>query len=364
MRQRRILYLLLAAWLSACDRAAPPSSGATITLERVVTLGGEAEPGERAAPPAAVRALESGGYVVSVEPSSSAAEGLPRVYGPDGRFRFSVGRIGDGPGEYRAPIVWATLPGDSLLVTDESRSVGTIVDPAGRAVRYLALPTVTRQVVLTSDHVLMANAPYNRDGNASAPLARLDATGQLVQGFGGDSAGCGRLCGVLGTRRLAADSHGGLWAAHQAKAYILEHYDRAGRRTKQFKLAPAWFVPMDSFPPRPGDRTPLSMIHGLGLDARGHLWVMGSTADPEWQRGLGDPRPGEGGSTTRRVVDLARYRDGVLEVRDTATGALIASRRFPDSPLLLPVAPGLVALATTDDDGWFSIVIHRVSIEN
>lgn len=363
MRRGPILELMILACLSACDRTAPPAPGTTITLETVVKLGGETDPYERAAIPVAVRALESGGYVVSAEPGMSAAEGMPRVYGPDGRFRFSVGRIGDGPGEYRAPIVWATLPGDMLLVLDETRSSAAIVDPLGTFVRRFSVPIATREVVVSSDGELIGNAPYNRQGGESAPLVRLDADGTLLSSFGGDSVDCGRLCGVLGTRRLVADAHGGIWAAHPAKAYVLEHYDSAGRRTRQFRPSAEWFESLDSFPPPPGDRTPLSMVHGLSLDREGHLWIVGSTADPEWEKGLGDPRPGEGGSY-RRVVDLARYRDGVIEVRDTATGALIASRRFPDTPVLLPVGPGLIAQATTDDDGWFSIAIRRVSVGN
>lgn len=363
MKRRPIFEILMVACLSACERVAPPPPAATITVEPVVTLGGESELSDRAALPAAVRALESGGYVVSVEPSSGAAEGLPRIYGADGQLQFSVGRLGDGPGEYRTPIVWSTLPGDSLLVADEMRSTVAIVDPHGNLVRRLAIPVGIRQIIVTIDQTFVGNAPYNRDGNESIPLMRLDRAGNLASSFGGDSVGCGQFCGVLGSRRLVADAHGGVWAAHQAKAYVVEHYDRAGRRTKQFKLSPEWFVPMDSFPPPRGDRTPMSMIHGLSLDADGRLWVMGSTADSAWQDGLGDPRPGEGGSY-RPVIDLARYRDGVLEVRDTATGALLASRRFPDSPVLLPVGPGLIAQATTDNDGWFSIAIRRVSIGN
>jgi hypothetical protein len=362
MRPRLISHLLILGCLSACDRSVAPPAEATITLEPVVTLRGETEPGDRAALPSAVRALESGGYVVSVEPSSSAPAGLPRVYGADGQYRFSVGRIGEGPGEYRTPIVWSTLPGDSLVVTDEMRSVGAIIDSRGTLVRQFGVPVGIRQIVVTSDRAFIGNSPYNRNGNASAPLVRLDSAGRLVASFGGDSVGCARFCGVLGARRLAADAAGGVWAAHQTKAYILEHYDRAGSRTKQFSFSPDWFAPMDSFPPRRDDRTPLSMIHGLSLDLEGRLWVMGSTADSAWEEGLGDPRPGEGGSY-RPVIDLARYRDGVLEVRDTATGALIASRRFPDSPVLLPVGPGLIAQAITDDDGWFSIAIRRVAID-
>lgn len=361
MGPQPIFVLPILGCLSACDRTTPPTT--TITVETVVTLGGETDPSDRAALPAAVRALESGGYVVSVEPSSSGREGLPRVYGADGRFQLSVGRLGEGPGEYRTPIVWSTLPGDSLVVTDEMRSAATIVDAQGNLVRRLAVPAGIRQLIVSSDHVLIGNAPYNHQGNESAPLMRLDSAGNLVASFGGDSAGCGRLCGVLGTRRLVADADGGVWAAHQAKAYVLEHYDRAGRRTKQFRLSPEWFAPMDSFPPRRGDQTPMSMVHGLSLDADGRLWIMGSTADSAWEEGLGDPRPGERGSY-RPVIDLARYRDGVLEVRDTATGALLASRRFPDSPVLLPAGPGLIAQATTDEDGWFSIAIRRVSIGN
>lgn len=45
--------------------------------------------------------------------------GHVRVYGPDGEHRHTFGRRGDGPGEFRNPLVIASIPGDTLVVLDE-----------------------------------------------------------------------------------------------------------------------------------------------------------------------------------------------------------------------------------------------------
>jgi hypothetical protein len=58
--------------------------------------------------------------------------GRVRVYGPEGEFRYSFGRPGGGPGEFRqSPLVIASLPGDTLVVGDEFPWRFTYFDQAG-----------------------------------------------------------------------------------------------------------------------------------------------------------------------------------------------------------------------------------------
>ena len=359
---RFVPRLLATLLLAGCSGAPDDSRAATIRIERVMTLQGAGDSARFAAYPYAVRRLASGALVVSPEPYNGRGDVLPRRFDAAGRFQSTIGRIGDGPGEFREPVAWGELGGDSLLVADVTLRRASVFGTDGSVARTFPLPVGARTVLVGSDRSLVANVPSGTSGGTWAPLTRIDREGKVAASFGGDSTGCGRLCGLVGVRLLAADADGAVWAARQLEDFVLERYDREGRRTRSLHIAADWFPSLDSFPPAPGDRFPFSIINSIALDSAGRLWIAGSTADPDWESSLGPARPGEGGTTYRPVADVNRYRDGILDIRDTTTGALIAQHRFTDSPILLLVEPGLLAQVRTDDDGWHVIDILRVSV--
>jgi hypothetical protein len=362
MQPRHPVFLATLLTAAACGGAHEATPGGAIITDSLLTLGASTDSGALTAWPSAVRAIHSG-FVVSSSPvpPRGADELLPHLYDRRGHFTRMLGRRGDGPGEFQIPTVWDTLPGDSLLVTDLRRPSATILSADGAFGRSFPLLGGARQVVVTADGDLVVNAPYNGLGSTWAPLVRTDRQGTVKVTFGGDSAGCGRYCGELGGRALVADADGGVWAAWQLKAYVLEHYDHRGRLIRRFRPSATWFAQIDSFPPPAGDQHPPSMIQGLQQDAAGHLWIIASTADPHWERGLGPAKPGEGGRAYRPVTDIAAYLDGVIEVRDTVTGALLATRRFPLSGLL-PVGPTLIAQIRTNEDGAYLVDLLRMSL--
>ena len=355
------LLVALALVAAACADAPGDTSAPAMRVEPTMTLRGEGDSGRFAGYPFAVRRLRSGGFVVSPGPFARGADGLPRRFDAAGRFEAVIGRIGEGPGEFRTPVAWGEIGGESLLVSDRTLQRASVIGPVGSVARTFPLPNGAENLAIASDGDLVVNVPYGGGGSGWAPLARVDAEGRVGANFGGDSAGCGRLCGILGLRLLAADGDAGVWTSRTVKDYVLDRYDREGRATGHLRIEAEWFPRMDSFPPPPGDRFPFSLVNGVALDSAGRLWIVGSTADPEWETALGPPRPGEGGTAYRPVADMVRYRDGILDIRDTTSGALIAHHRFPDSPVLLLIEPGLLAAVRTTDDGWHEIDILRVS---
>ena len=357
----RLAALVLVA--TACAEAPDGGSPPALRIERTTTLHGAGDSGHFAEYPFAVRRLRSGGFVVSPGPFAGRGDVLPRRFDRTGRFEATIGRIGDGPGEFRTPVAWGEIGGDTLLVADRTLRRVSAIGPGGVEARAFSMANDAEQLAVTSDGGLVVNVPYGAGGPGWTPLVRVDADGRVGATFGGDSAGCGRLCGILGLRLLAADGDGGVWTSRRVKDYLLDRYDRDGRATRHLRIDAEWFPRVDSFPPPPGDRFPYGIVNGIALDSAGRLWIVGSTADPDWKAGLGPELAGEGGTTSRPVADLVRYRDGVLDIRDTTTGALIAHRRFADSPVLLLIEPGLLAAVRTTDDGWREIDILRVSMD-
>jgi hypothetical protein len=346
----------LLLFLAACHRPGPAIIQ-QISWTQIVTLGADSGEGALTTFPAAVVRDREGRYIVS---EGVAADLLPRVYDSAGHFIQVLGHTGDGPGEYRRPSVWF-LSADSVVVTDEQQGQVTVLAPDYSVVRTFSAEAPHSAARLVNGDIII-NAPYHRVRRPDwAPLMRYGAAGAERTAFGGDSGGCGRVCGVVGVRILAADPHSGFWSAWQARRLVLEHFDSTDARVKRFEPAAVWFPAMDSLPSSL-DRKPFPLVSGLSFDSAGRLWILASIADPQWESGLGAPKPAERGSY-RPVADVVKYRDGIIEVRDTVRGALIASTRLPDSPILLAIAPGVVGRLRRDEDGWTFIDVWQMRLQ-
>ncbi len=119
-----------------------------------------------------------------------------RFYDSEGRYLFSVGREGEGPGEFRdLQRVWA-LPGDSLLAYDFFPSKLSIFTPAGEFVRSVHVRAPDGRQVLVQgalgDGTLIVQgapswgAPGATSGivRDSVPYYRFDRDGRLLDTLG------------------------------------------------------------------------------------------------------------------------------------------------------------------------------------
>ncbi len=69
-----------------------------------------------------------------------------RFYDGEGRYLRSVGREGDGPGEFRSVGLVGLLAGDSILVFDSRQDRGSIFDASGTLVRSFRIETAEERV--------------------------------------------------------------------------------------------------------------------------------------------------------------------------------------------------------------------------
>ncbi len=99
-------------------------------LEEDLTITGAGDSVAELANPSGV-AVDRQGRVYVVDD-------LIKVFGPDGRFLRTLGRLGDGPGEYRGAEL--TTVGDSLLLLDLRNSRLSLFDAAGHFVRSWHVP--------------------------------------------------------------------------------------------------------------------------------------------------------------------------------------------------------------------------------
>ncbi|MCB9505930.1 MAG: hypothetical protein H6692_07285 [Gemmatimonadales bacterium] len=126
---------------------------------------------------------------------------------------------------------------------------------------------------------------------------------------------------------LAAAADGGVWAARAAYAYEIRRHDGTGAQVGTLEPVREWFQRWSQDDNRAGAdfrRVPLKpRITGLQELPDGRLAVLIVTADANFA-----PLPdadGEGPAFSPEEFD--KYADTVVEVIDSATGALLASMR-------------------------------------
>jgi hypothetical protein len=116
------------------------------------------------------------------------------IFGPDGEFRRSVGRSGDGPGEFRSPYFSYGHRGDSLVVFNLYRSA-LVYDSEGRFGRNFVPGGVEGETqgvpkgvfgdgTLLFMQYQMERQPPPGLGRNEVELVRVDLAGGLVQRFG------------------------------------------------------------------------------------------------------------------------------------------------------------------------------------
>jgi hypothetical protein len=152
MTPRRFLAMLAVALFGCRDAARAPATALVRDSAGVRIVDNRGEPGRigwRVSPKAAVdvggdpesrlfrvmsAARLSDGRIVAANSGSSTLE----VFAADGTHLQTIGRAGDGPGEFRALFWVARAAGDSILGWDSGLSRLSVFAPDGRFVRTVA----------------------------------------------------------------------------------------------------------------------------------------------------------------------------------------------------------------------------------
>jgi hypothetical protein len=138
--------------------------------------------------------LEENAEVINVAPTvrvdgeeflvADAREAQFRIYGADGGMIGHFGARGDGPGEFRAPVVLDRLPDRSLLAVDRLRGL-TVHTPDGQAlVRTIETPfTGIHDLRVIDDTLVYVVAPLpGRDMEERIHITNM-RSGEIVRSF-------------------------------------------------------------------------------------------------------------------------------------------------------------------------------------
>ena len=162
-----------------------------------------------------------------------------RVFGPDGTFRKTVGRDGEGPGEFRWPSRVRSLGPDTLLVWDQSLQRISLFDGEGRFLSMIPLRPSPGNLFPGDEWLMGRNwidsplAPRDRDPVRAAveALPPVDSVATL--------------------RYVKVTNDGWLWVSSVRppadSAISWQIYDLTGRRVAEARTPPR-FQPHDIGP--------------------------------------------------------------------------------------------------------------------
>lgn len=272
-----------------------------------------------------------------------------KVFDRSGRFIRTVGRDGQGPGEFRGVGSIDVLPGDTLVVFDWGTSRYSLFS---RDYEYLAtapLPLMPERdaVALEDGEFVFARAIHTAKERGQ-PLHRVSRDGKLARSFGSSSGEFRPDVPYQLSRAIGRSRGAQMWSALRT-SYQVDLLDaRAGMVVRTFVRDVPWFPPGIAPAPRgrAEDLTPKPFIYDVDEDPSGLLWVLIAVPDPQWRTAVSSAPPG--GHAT--VTDDHAYRDVVIEVIDPARGVVLATTRMKERVTQF-IGAGMIGTVIEDAGG-------------
>jgi hypothetical protein len=296
--------------------------GCRIELTSLVRLGDAAGSG-MVSDQAWIWTNPRGGYFVSA--SANMAE--IRSYDASGKFSRIVGRLGDGPGEYRAGHLLAFTQGDTMHILDRRRRQWTILDRDFSVRDAKSLPLIPVSAVPLSSDLIVLTGELDTRSTIGYPVHLVSRTKGLVRSFGVERPVADPRRPWESTRILGPGSAGRVWIARPT-SYEIKSVDTLNRVHRHFLRSVPWFPPRDR--PQNGSANEVKPAPGIidvREDADGLLWVLLSVADSNWAPRAAAKLPN--GMEFLSDLDQDQLWDTIVDVIDPRTGSLLASQRFP-----------------------------------
>lgn len=273
-------------------------------------------------------------------------------YSGNGALRGTIGRHGEGPGEFSLITDVAVGRGDTVFIADYNRRISVLAPaPSLQYVRSFTVPATPRDLVeLSGGELGVAGMRYTAE-HVGFPVQLLDRDGRGATAMGAIDPIVRPDMRSTDDRRLAAARDGTLWSAHTT-AYVIERWSVEGELLQRIAPNLEWFPARGPSPRQPEDHAerpptrPEPLISGIALGAD-VLWVALWTADRDWSEGRA------------RATDPTRnsVRDGLIHAVDPRSGQILAELRTPRPGYM--TSTGLIASLREVPSGLIEIDLWR-----
>lgn len=347
------------------DPDATACPGCSISARQILRLGEDDGPGAISGMPGTVFRDGRGRYWVLQDNAP------PMVYGPNGHFIRSIGRLGSGPGEFRSPDEGVALPGDSVLILDWLGGRASVIAPDLTIKRSITLPRRILSwgaVSLDWPDRIVVSAVLNTAESAGWPLHLLSMRtnkATVLRSFGSND-GEMRSSDLfhMGVNFAPASTRKTFWTVDDAQ-YVATEWDREGNRLRAIERRPRWFAAKSNL--RMGGRStpPSPIADAIMVDRNGLLWLFTRVPGKNWREAWANvPRlpPGTVGEmpASRGPAWQQLYQTN-LEVVDSK-GRVIATSQFSRSVVIGPIDHELVAEYHESSSGNPYVAIVRYSL--
>lgn len=268
------------------------------------------------------------------------------IYGSEGAMLHTIGRSGQGPGEYGTDLHIVVESDEIALVADNSYQRLTTLRE-GEAVGTVRLPRrIQSLALLEGGQLLVHGRPSGLEGDSEDRFSLVDRDAGEVRSFGGVATDLADLDQWV----VSSGAHGGFWVASGWK-YELHRW--AHPDSLEYTLVRDgvdWF-PLDNAPSDEMyvSEPPPSWLTHVWESSDGLLWTFSLVPDEDWAPGPPErPNP----AWNERVLDT------MVEVIETATDRVLAQLRFENT--LAPVcASGMMYTAEEVESGDVRVLVFQ-----
>lgn len=232
---------------------------------------------------------------------------LPVLFDSTGRFLGSLGRTGQGPGEFYNPWSMLVLARDSILIMDQNRR-GTLLDSTLTPHEYMTLPLMLRSpiVVHWPDVVVGHGRMPNRESRG--PLYHWSFANKvptIIGQFTVLSVDEHPELTLYTLHNFSTPRDGRFWA-NWKRRYALGEFGTDLTRRRLLERQAAWFPGTSPVNYNWKAGPPPPHIAGIEEDDDGLLWVFVHIGAPTWKQAW--PQVPEG----VREIPSSRIQDDLL----------------------------------------------------
>lgn len=289
----------------------------------------------------------------------SFAPGEIAVFDRRGEFLRTLGRLGEGPGEFRSISGLVALPDGGLAAFDSrlSRLTYFTSDLEVGSVHQLPVRVWRDGAVRLQDGGWVLAGQMAEWGAFGSPLARVDSVGQVPVFYGrNETEKEGNLKGMMAERRVAYHP---LFGAVSMKMidYFLELWEHDGTLAEVFAPEVDWFhwpPPLEpGTDPHVSIGKPEDLFFGIQFDEAGRLWILAQVEGEDWESGVEEGK----------VVDREKWADFFIEVLDLGARQTLCTARITDKSFIggFP-APAVLHSYSEDWLGRPTVTFWRLSL--
>ena len=222
------------------------------------------------------------------------------------------------------------LPNDGFEIADGDLYRITRYTPDLVVSKTIRLPVSPRQLAHLGTGQMVISRPLSTPERLGQPLQLVDSLGNHGISFGADPPIQEVGNSDLMWRTLSTSRREEIWTARLTE-YVLERWRTDGTRVAHLMREVPWFGPHDNYGFRTdGSEPPGPGIIAIHMDSGGLLWVAMHIPDDNWEDAY-EPWDDPYGRPRHMVHDRNLVYDTVLEVINTDSGTVIASKRLDES---------------------------------